>query len=577
MDAVTQTPAPERAGAARTRRAAPSAPSSRPRSASWPSEPIDADRHHRRRAAAQRGGEPVDVVQPHNHRARAGHLHQRHPAGHPRRHRRRQGRRPGLARAVLRRPRRDPAARRRPADRPVARHAERGHHARPVQDRDPGRDRRRLRARRLLALQRRTSPAASWPSSRTARRACGTGWTTARWRASSTRSRRSTSRRSPANLPTAPALMGNTVLWKPSPTQTFSAHLTMRLLEAAGCRRASSTCCPATASPSPRSRWPHPTWPASTSPAPPRTFQHLWAHGRREHRRLPRLPAPGRRDRRQGLRARAPVRRPRRAAHRADPRRLRVPGPEVLRRVPRLRAALASGTQHARRPGRRDRGAERRRRHRPHQLHGRGHRPARVRPSLAGVLDRARADEQPGRPHRRHRRRQRRLLRPARPSCSAPTRSTRCSAPSTSARCSPCTSTRTPTSTRCCASSTPCRPYAPDRRDHRHRPRGRRAGRPKRCASPRATSTSTTSRPARSSASSPSAAARASGTNDKAGAMHNLLRWVQPAVDQGDLRPADRRPLPAPGLMIDDFDRCCVPLCSPPPVAGSGGSSSAPR
>lgn len=36
------------------------------------------------------------------------------------------------------------------------------------------------------------------------------------------------------NLPTAPALMGNTVLWKPSPTQSFAAHLTMRLLEEAG-------------------------------------------------------------------------------------------------------------------------------------------------------------------------------------------------------------------------------------------------------------------------------------------------------------------------------------------------------
>ncbi|MDH6197590.1 1-pyrroline-5-carboxylate dehydrogenase [Mycobacterium frederiksbergense] len=36
------------------------------------------------------------------------------------------------------------------------------------------------------------------------------------------------------NLPTAPALMGNTVVWKPSPTQAFAAHLTMRLLEAAG-------------------------------------------------------------------------------------------------------------------------------------------------------------------------------------------------------------------------------------------------------------------------------------------------------------------------------------------------------
>ena len=37
-----------------------------------------------------------------------------------------------------------------------------------------------------------------------------------------------------ANIPTAPALMGNTVVWKPSPTQQLSAHYTMRLLEEAG-------------------------------------------------------------------------------------------------------------------------------------------------------------------------------------------------------------------------------------------------------------------------------------------------------------------------------------------------------
>jgi 1-pyrroline-5-carboxylate dehydrogenase len=36
------------------------------------------------------------------------------------------------------------------------------------------------------------------------------------------------------NLPTAPALMGNTVIWKPSPTQAVAAYLTMQLLEAAG-------------------------------------------------------------------------------------------------------------------------------------------------------------------------------------------------------------------------------------------------------------------------------------------------------------------------------------------------------
>ena len=36
------------------------------------------------------------------------------------------------------------------------------------------------------------------------------------------------------NLPTAPALLGNVVVWKPSPTQQLAAHYLMRLLEAAG-------------------------------------------------------------------------------------------------------------------------------------------------------------------------------------------------------------------------------------------------------------------------------------------------------------------------------------------------------
>lgn len=36
------------------------------------------------------------------------------------------------------------------------------------------------------------------------------------------------------NLPTAPALMGNVVLWKPAPTQQLAAHFLMDLLEAAG-------------------------------------------------------------------------------------------------------------------------------------------------------------------------------------------------------------------------------------------------------------------------------------------------------------------------------------------------------
>jgi 1-pyrroline-5-carboxylate dehydrogenase len=36
------------------------------------------------------------------------------------------------------------------------------------------------------------------------------------------------------NLPTAPALLGNVVVWKPSPTQQLAAHYTMALLAAAG-------------------------------------------------------------------------------------------------------------------------------------------------------------------------------------------------------------------------------------------------------------------------------------------------------------------------------------------------------
>src|SRR5437667_9838727 len=36
------------------------------------------------------------------------------------------------------------------------------------------------------------------------------------------------------NLPTAPALLGNTVVWKPSPQAQLAAHFIMQLLEEAG-------------------------------------------------------------------------------------------------------------------------------------------------------------------------------------------------------------------------------------------------------------------------------------------------------------------------------------------------------
>ena len=45
----------------------------------------------------------------------------------------------------------------------------------------------------------------------------------------------------------------------------------------------------------------------------------------------------------------------------------------------------------------------------------------------------------------------------------------------------------------------------------------------------------------------PFGGARGSGTNDKAGSMLNLIRWVEPAHDQGDVRAADRLPLSVHG------------------------------
>ncbi len=62
----------------------------------------------------------------------------------------------------------------------------------------PGRDRRGRRAHRLPPLQRALRPAGAGRAAALEPPACGTGWTTGRWRASSSRSRRSTSPRSPA-------------------------------------------------------------------------------------------------------------------------------------------------------------------------------------------------------------------------------------------------------------------------------------------------------------------------------------------------------------------------------------------
>ena len=112
------------------------------------------------------------------------------------------------------------------------------------------------------------------------------------------------------NLPTAPALLGNVVVWKPSPTQQLAAHYTMALLEAAGLPPGVINMVTGDGQAVSRVALSHPDLAGIHFTGSTGTFQHLWRTVGGEHRRVPRLPAAGRRDRRQGLRDRPPVGRP---------------------------------------------------------------------------------------------------------------------------------------------------------------------------------------------------------------------------------------------------------------------------
>ncbi|MGI8769730.1 MAG: L-glutamate gamma-semialdehyde dehydrogenase [Propionibacteriaceae bacterium] len=78
------------------------------------------------------------------------------------------------------------------------------------------------------------------------------------------------------NLPTAPALMGNTVLWKPSPTQQYAAHLTMRLLEAAGLPAGVINLLPGDGGDLSKVALSHPDLAGIHFTGSTATFQHLW-------------------------------------------------------------------------------------------------------------------------------------------------------------------------------------------------------------------------------------------------------------------------------------------------------------
>ncbi|MGO8959945.1 MAG: L-glutamate gamma-semialdehyde dehydrogenase [Streptosporangiaceae bacterium] len=79
-----------------------------------------------------------------------------------------------------------------------------------------------------------------------------------------------------ANLPTAPALMGNVVIWKPSPTQQLSAHYLMRLLEAAGLPPGVVNMVTGDGQAVSRVAVPHPDLAGIHFTGSTGTFQHLW-------------------------------------------------------------------------------------------------------------------------------------------------------------------------------------------------------------------------------------------------------------------------------------------------------------
>jgi 1-pyrroline-5-carboxylate dehydrogenase len=78
------------------------------------------------------------------------------------------------------------------------------------------------------------------------------------------------------NLPTAPALLGNVVVWKPSQTQQLSAHYLMRVLEAAGLPPGVINMVTGGGQPVSRVALPHPDLAGIHFTGSTGTFQHLW-------------------------------------------------------------------------------------------------------------------------------------------------------------------------------------------------------------------------------------------------------------------------------------------------------------
>ena len=204
------------------------------------------------------------------------------------------------------------------------------------------------------------------------------------------------------NLPTGPAMMGNTVVWKPASTAVLAAHLLMRVFKEAGLPDGVINFVPGSGARIGEPAMNHPALGGVHFTGSTAVFQGMWktvGANIASYRGYPRIVGG---NRRQGLHLRPRLRGSGRAGGGADSRRLRVPGPEVQRGQPGLRPAEPVG------PVRRrvvppDRGDPLRRRGRSDELHGRGDRSGVLRDAHRG--DRRRA---------RRRRRRCRLRRPLR-------------------------------------------------------------------------------------------------------------------------------------------------------------------
>ena len=157
---------------------------------------------------------------------------------------------------------------------------------------------------RFNALLRRSS---SSTSSRSATTRCGTSSSTAASRGSSTPCRRSTSPSIGGNLPTAPALMGNTVVWKPASSAMFSAYYLMKLYEAAGMPPGVINFVAGDAAMISKVLLSHRDLAGVHFTGSTEVFNDMWKTIGALDVHLPLLPAHRRRNRRQGLHRRPPV------------------------------------------------------------------------------------------------------------------------------------------------------------------------------------------------------------------------------------------------------------------------------